>query len=218
MSSLALPKPIRAPKKCELASSGTKPIFTKRMLSLAEALATMKSIANTWVSPTPTAGPLIAATIGFDARIWRTQPPTFELLLVSLSSTRALKTASISAPAQNPRPAPVRTIPTTSSSSFAALMACASSAPICGVHAFKRSGRCMVSTHTESINSVRIVSYPIVFPILFLTRNRGRVHLGGGPGIWSYCQRFIRLASNQRRALASGRSLQNTFHSPVIGG
>ncbi len=67
----------------------------------------------------------------------------------------------MSAPAQNPRPAPVITIPTTSRSRSARLAASASSAPIVGVHAFSASGRFNVIVATGSDTSYRICSYDI---------------------------------------------------------
>ena len=47
------------------AASGTKPLLAKTKPNLASSLASLISIGKVIVTPTPTAGPLIAAMIGF---------------------------------------------------------------------------------------------------------------------------------------------------------
>jgi hypothetical protein len=71
----------------------------------------------------------------------------------STPSIRDLNVASMSAPAQNPRPAPVITIAPTSGSAFADSIARACSSAICGVQAFSRSGRFNVMSPTASRRS-----------------------------------------------------------------
>jgi hypothetical protein len=56
----------------------------------------------------------------------------------------------MSAPAQNPRPAPVSTITRTASSSAAAFIASRTSRSISARQAFSRSGRLRVTTATPS--------------------------------------------------------------------
>src|SRR4051794_35394352 len=65
----------------------------------------------------------------------------------------------MSAPAQNPLPAPVMTMPTTSGSRSARPTASRTSAPIRLVHAFSASGRLRVMVATGSSTSKRICSY-----------------------------------------------------------
>ena len=61
--------------------------------------------------------------------------------------------ASISAPAQNARPAPVSTMTRTSSSAAAASIAWRTSRSMIGVHAFMRSGRLSVMVAILSLTS-----------------------------------------------------------------
>ena len=84
------------------------------------------------VMPMPTAAPFTAAMSGFDfaaaARPNRASPacrPTPPAVLSpgSTPSMRVLNVASMSAPAQKPRPAPVMTIAPTAGSAFAASIA-----------------------------------------------------------------------------------------------
>ena len=56
-------------------------------------------------------------------------------------------------PAQKPRPAPVRTMPTTAGSSTALVRASRSSISIVGVQAFSASGRLSVTVATGSSTS-----------------------------------------------------------------
>ena len=65
MRSDAAPQPQRSGRNIELASSGTRPSFTNRMLSLAPSATTMRSNGRIIVRPMPIAGPFTAATIGF---------------------------------------------------------------------------------------------------------------------------------------------------------
>ena len=71
----------------------------------------------------------------------------------STPSIRDWNVACMSAPAQNPRPAPVVTIAPTAGSSLARLMASTCSSAIVGVHALSRSGRFSVITATSSRTS-----------------------------------------------------------------
>jgi len=64
-----------------------------------------------------------------------------------------------SAPAQNPRPAPVTITARTTSSLSAASRAAISSLPIWGVQALSRSGRFRVISITRSVTCTRICSY-----------------------------------------------------------
>jgi hypothetical protein len=71
--------------------------------------------------------------------------------LTSLGSS--LFSASMSAPAQNARPAPVSTITRALSSAAAASMAWRTSRSMTGVHAFMRSGRFKVMVAIFSLTS-----------------------------------------------------------------
>ncbi len=59
----------------------------------------------------------------------------------------------MSAPAQNPRPAPVSTITRTPSSALASCMAARTSRPITAVHALSLSGRLRVTVAIRSFTS-----------------------------------------------------------------
>jgi hypothetical protein len=119
--------------------------------------------------PMPTAAPFTAATSGLDVRQRSTQsrpagiPPSPPAVFAPGSSPpmRTENVASMSAPAQNPRPSPVITMAPTAGSSFAAPNASASSSAMCGVHAFSRSGRLSVTSETSPRRSERIWSYSI---------------------------------------------------------
>ena len=73
MRSFAAPNPHRWGRNDDDASSGTRPIFTNRTLSLALSATTMRSNGRIIVRPTPIAGPFTAATIGFVDRMSSTQ-------------------------------------------------------------------------------------------------------------------------------------------------
>ena len=70
-----------------------------------------------------------------------------------MSSGSSPFSASMSAPAQNARPAPVSTMTRTSSSAAAASMAWRTSRSMIGVHAFMRSGRFSVMVAIFSFTS-----------------------------------------------------------------
>ena len=110
---------------------------------------TIWSIGRHIVTPMPTAGPLIAATIGLDARtelhpVEAARHPADARRPCrcpgSLPSMRDWNVASMSAPAQNPRPAPVVTMAPTAGSSLARVMASTCSSAIVGVQAFEPLG------------------------------------------------------------------------------
>jgi hypothetical protein len=111
--------------------------------------------------PMPTAAPFTAATRGFERRASATQsrpagmPPCPAAVSPpgSVPSMRVLNVASMSAPAQNPRPAPVITIAPIARFPFARSIASACSAPMCGVHAFSRCGRFSVISATSPRSS-----------------------------------------------------------------
>jgi hypothetical protein len=75
----------------------------------------------------------------------------FSPRLISLGSMAC--NASISAPAQNARPAPVSTMTRTLSSSAAAAIAWRTSRSMVAVHAFMRSGRLSVIVAILSLTS-----------------------------------------------------------------
>ncbi|MBV6430198.1 MAG: hypothetical protein IANPNBLG_00302 [Bryobacteraceae bacterium] len=110
--------------------------------------------------PKPTAGPLIAAITGFGTLSsqecrWASSnapPLTFPCSLASPLREIELNRL-MSAPAQNPRPAPVRTIARTSSSAAALQIAAAVSSSIRRVQAFNLSGRFNVTVATASDTS-----------------------------------------------------------------
>jgi hypothetical protein len=70
-----------------------------------------------------------------------------------IASGSMLLSASISAPAQNARPAPVSTMTRTSSSRLAAVIASRTSCSMIAVHAFMRSGRLSVMVAILSLTS-----------------------------------------------------------------
>ena len=73
-----------------------------------------------------------------------------------MSSGSSPFSASMSAPAQNARPAPVSTMTRTSSSAAAVSMAWRTSRSMIGVHAFMRSGRFSVMVAIFSLTSYRM--------------------------------------------------------------
>src|SRR4029450_13761659 len=124
-------------------------------------------MASCMVTPTPTAGPLQAAMVGFSKSNrrsvnspppsrWPSSPgsagPRFSALKVLAPPDR-------SAPAQKPRPAPVNTTARTSSSRSARSMASSSSDSILPVKAFSLSGRLSVMVRMPSLLSYLICSY-----------------------------------------------------------
>jgi hypothetical protein len=118
------------------------------------------------VIPMPTAAPFTAAINGFDSRHSFTQSrpagmPPWPPAVLAPGSPPAIRTenvASMSAPAQNPRPSPVSTMAPTPGSRFADPNASASSSAIVGVHALSRSGRLSVTSCTSPRRSLRICS------------------------------------------------------------
>ena len=162
--SLALPKPTRAASNLVLANSGTRPILMKPMPNRAVVEATIWSAGRHIVTPIPTAAPLMAHTMGLLDRTRATQsrpagiPPTPPAVSRpgSTPSMRDLNVASISAPAQKPRPSPVITMAPIAGSSLAAVIACACSSAIVGVQAFSLSGRFRVITITAPSRRVEI--------------------------------------------------------------
>ena len=139
----------------------TKPI-------LASSAAKRKSAARVMVIPTPTAGPLMAAMIGFnESNIRRTTRPPPSRRRSSPSRRRSSPSASVpfdsalhsenvsapedrSAPAQNARPAPVRITARTASFASVESNASMSSFSIVVVNAFSLSGRSRVITAIPS--------------------------------------------------------------------
>ncbi|HZN87679.1 MAG TPA: hypothetical protein VFB44_01770 [Thermoleophilaceae bacterium] len=127
--------------------ANTKPIF-------ATSAASRTSIGRVIVIPTPTAGPLIAATTGFvDSKMRRLTRPPVSRGTRPPSSCRSRQSKvpappPRSAPAQKPRPAPVTITARTASSASAASKAAISSRAIVTVNAFSRSGRSSVIVAT----------------------------------------------------------------------
>ena len=144
-----------------LASSGTSPTLMKSMPNFAFSDATITSNGRIIVMPMPTAAPFTAATSGFERRSSPTQSrpagmPPDPLCVSSPGSTpsiRDLNVASMSAPAQKPRPAPVMTMAPICGSAFASSIAVACSTAIAGVQAFSFSGRFSVMSATASRRS-----------------------------------------------------------------
>ncbi len=140
-------------------ASGTIPRRTNTKPMRAPSAASRMSIGSVIVMPTPTAGPLIAAITGLvhaKIRSATCPPPSRGISCSSVTRSRqsnVLPSAARSAPAQNPRPAPVTTIARTSSSPSARSNASISSRPIVGVNAFRRSGRLSVIVSTPSATS-----------------------------------------------------------------
>ena len=113
------------------------------------------------VIPSPTATPFIAAMVGFDmARRVRYQRSDSRLESPSDAESWRSK-FDISAPEQNARPAPVRTIAPTESSVSQASSCPRTSNPISGIMAFSLSGRLNVIIPTRPLCSAIIYSWLI---------------------------------------------------------
>lgn len=146
------------------AASGTRPRRANTKPKRADSPAIRMSAGSVIVEPTPTAGPLTATMTGFTLAAIRsaTHPPpsrgapSMVPKSVRPPSRPAARWSNVdapparSAPAQNPRPAPVTTTAlTVSSASVTSNAAISSSAMMC-VKAFSRSGRCRVMVATWS--------------------------------------------------------------------
>ncbi len=120
------------------------------------------SIGRHMVMPTPTAAPLIAATIGFRqlwiASVIDSLGSRFTGLLPSFHTLKASLPPEMSAPAQKARPAPVMTIARTASSAFIAVKKSINSRLIVWLKALSLSGRLSVTVMTPSCRSVSKVS------------------------------------------------------------
>src|SRR5215213_9987988 len=144
-------------------ASGTIPRRANTNPSLASSATNRTSIGRVIVTPTPTAGPLIAAKTGLSDEKIRsdTVPPVSRGTASSVCTSRQSNVSPPpprSAPAQNARPAPVTMTARTSSSASEASNASMSSRPISAVNAFRRSGRLSVMVRTPSATSEVIVS------------------------------------------------------------
>ena len=139
-------------------ASGTIPRRAKTNPIFAPSAASRTSMASVIVIPTPTAGPLMAAITGLvesKRRRVNWPPPSRGTSPSAWRSrqSKVLPPRSRSAPAQNPRPAPVTTIALTPSSASACSSASISSDCMVGVNAFSRSGRLSVIVRTRSATS-----------------------------------------------------------------
>src|SRR4029077_14523324 len=110
--------------------------------------------ASARLAPAPAAGPLTAAItgLGIVAMARMICLPTFSRGSTSVTSSRsrAFPSTSISPPAQNPRPAPVRTTVRTVVSSASLFRASSKACPRALFNALRRSGRFNVSVDTAS--------------------------------------------------------------------
>ena len=115
------------------------------------------------VMPTPTAAPLIAATIGFRqlkiASVIESLASRFCGLLPSFQTWKAPLPPEMSAPAQKARPAPVTTMARTSSIAFTWPKKSINSRLMAVLKALSLSGRLRVTVITPSARSVSKVSY-----------------------------------------------------------
>ena len=114
------------------------------------------------VMPTPTAAPLIAATIGFRqlkiAKVIESPASRFCGLLPSFHTWKAPLPPEMSAPAQKARPAPVTTMARTSSIAFTPWKKSINSLLIAVLKALSLSGRFKVTVMTPSSRLVSRVS------------------------------------------------------------
>src|SRR6185436_7598320 len=124
-------------------------------------------MASCMVTQTPTAGPLQAAMVGFKRSNrrkvnrpppsrWPSRPGSTD---PRFSALKVLAPPDRSAPAQKPRPAPVKTTARTSSSRSERSIASSSSDSILPVKAFSLSGRLSVIVRMPSFASYLICSY-----------------------------------------------------------
>ena len=143
-----------------LHASRTTPRLVNTKPIRASVDANRTSIGNVMVAPIPTPGPLIAPMTGFLHSYSRSvnRPPPSRQLSGSSSGYR-LETSKLfapderSAPAQNPRPAPVIMTARMSSSSSARSTASINSYSIWRLNAFSRSGRFRVIVRIFSSTS-----------------------------------------------------------------
>ena len=134
---------------------------TKPILPALEIMRT--SMGRHMVMPTPTAAPLIAATMGFRqlkiARVIELLASRFCGLLPSFHTWKAALPPEMSAPAQKARPAPVTTMARTSSIAFTRWKKSINSRLMAVLKALSLSGRLRVTVITPSERSVSKVSY-----------------------------------------------------------
>ena len=120
------------------------------------------SIGRHMVMPTPTAAPLIAATIGLRqlkiASVIDSFGSRFTGAAPSFQTWKAPLPPEMSAPAQKARPAPVTTMARTSSIAFTPWKKSISSRLITVLKALSLSGRLSVTVMTPSCRSVSRVS------------------------------------------------------------
>ena len=121
------------------------------------------SIGKHMVMPTPTAAPLIAATIGFRqlkiASVIESLASRFCGAAPSFQTWKAPLPPEMSAPAQKARPAPVTTMARTSSIAFTRPKKSINSRLMAVLKALSLSGRLSVTVITPSARSVSKVSY-----------------------------------------------------------
>ena len=141
------------------AASGTMPRRANTNPMRAVSDARRMSIGRVMVTPTPTAGPLMAAITGFSDRKMRSEmrPPSSRQRWPDSSTpsgrSNVRSPIDMSAPAQNARPLPVTTTTRTSSSASLRSKASRSSSTIDMVTALRASGRLSVSVSTPSLTS-----------------------------------------------------------------
>ena len=120
------------------------------------------SIGRHMVMPTPTAAPLIAATMGFRqlkiAKVIESRASRFCGSVPSFHTWKAPLPPDMSAPAQKARPAPVTTIARTSSIAFTPWKKSINSLLITVLNALSLSGRFKVTVMTPSTRLVSRVS------------------------------------------------------------
>ena len=174
--------------------SAINPRREKAVPNRAVSEANRRSQYSAITSPSPTTGPLIAPMTGFPTagkyeyflrKSARTLSSGAAPLLRSACSrpfssrpcsATELK-SDMSAPAQNPRPAPVSTITRTPSSRSASSMASRTSRSIVAVHAFSLSGRFNVMVATRSATPYRVSTFGIVSGIIYNARHVSHIHL-----------------------------------------
>ena len=163
MSSSALALPTRLHRNCEAPPSGPRPIFEKTTPRRAVSEAILRSVANARLQPTPTASPLMLPSTGLGSRCSRrmqrfarsrmSPPPS-----PGKDGACALRRSSLdggfrSAPAENPRPAPVITTARTASSASISLSMHSMSRNIPQVSALRAAGRLSVRLATPPLFS-----------------------------------------------------------------
>jgi hypothetical protein len=154
ISSEAWPKPTtRGSIQDTPTSQPDSPMRTKATLKDASGAAMRTSAASASARPPPEAGPLTAAITAFGSDLsaaMASAPCSWTRMNSCTLMSGSVPISSRSAPAQNPRPAPVSTSARTRGSPSTAAHSACSSSNISALMAFSRPGRSRVTSATPS--------------------------------------------------------------------